>query len=314
MRENPLPKWVSKALMILERDPRIGTKLPLEWSSWEEEELGCGHYGCVLQLTDAPDIVLKLTTDVSEVAFIEAALSLEYFPPGIVEYFEVLRVDMTYRKRPIYAVWRQEAESVGIPRIFEMGFKNLVGDPNEGIEVEWRDTPIFHHEYREMQQMINELMAFKWCAKHVRKVLKNAANPLRTLQEARKLEGWAWKRRTVDFSLSDGVYSPTNLEGFMRHLKGPYRLAASLLACENIAQFMHTSSRFGSTIGDAFEFYLDKGILLADVHTNNVGVIEYRDEYADRRSTTWAITDPGHAVFLTTKYGENNFPFPKRST
>ena len=64
----------------------------------------------------------------------------------------------------------------------------------------------------------------------------------------------------------------------------------------------------------AFEFYLDKGILLADVHTNNVGVIEYRDEYADRHSTTWAITDPGHAVFLTTKFGENNFPFPKRST
>jgi len=221
---------------------------------------------------------------------------------------------MTYRKRPIYAVWRQEAESVGIPRIFQMGFKNLVGDPNEGIEVEWRDTPIFYHEHLDMQQFFNEIGAFSWCADKARGVLKNAVDPWLSLQKAKELKDWAWQLTGgVDFTVQKRPSTP-DWESLLRRVTGPYRLAAAISTCEKIAFWMNTSSRFGSTIGTAFEFYLDKGILLADVHKDNVGVIEYRDEFATRRSTTWAITDPGHAVFLTTEYGENNFPFPKRST
>ena len=51
---------------------RVGTGLmPTESDSanWKFEELGCGHYGCVLA-TESPGTVIKLTTDMSEAAFV----------------------------------------------------------------------------------------------------------------------------------------------------------------------------------------------------------------------------------------------------
>lgn len=39
------------------------------------EELGCGHYGCVMP-TDDPEVVCKITSDATEAVFIAAAMTL----------------------------------------------------------------------------------------------------------------------------------------------------------------------------------------------------------------------------------------------
>ena len=51
-------------------------------------------------------------------------------------------------------------------------------------------------------------------------------------------------------------------------------------------------------IGQAFSYFFDHGILLADVHYNNLGKIHPRSDDFDQTELYWAITDPGHAVFV----------------
>jgi hypothetical protein len=48
-------------------------------------------------------------------------------------------------------------------------------------------------------------------------------------------------------------------------------------------------------VGQTFSFYLKRGVVLADVHINNVGLVKRA------RKTLLVITDPGHAVFLQSK-------------
>lgn len=52
------------------------------------------------------------------------------------------------------------------------------------------------------------------------------------------------------------------------------------------------------TAGEALLFYMDRGIVLADVHTNNVGFVVRGNQ------ARAVVTDPGHAVFLTDKYDD----------
>jgi hypothetical protein len=53
-------------------------------------------------------------------------------------------------------------------------------------------------------------------------------------------------------------------------------------------------------IGSALRYYLEQGLLLADVHANNVGKVE--------RTSGWVITDPGHAVPLEQRWAVVNVP------
>jgi len=48
----------------------------------------------------------------------------------------------------------------------------------------------------------------------------------------------------------------------------------------------------GYLVGQALDFYLERGLLLADVHANNVGEVT-RDGY---HGPILVITDPGHLV------------------
>jgi hypothetical protein len=70
---------------------------------------------------------------------------------------------------------------------------------------------------------------------------------------------------------------------------------------------MSTSSATTYGVGRALDYCLDRGVLLCDVHGNNVGKIECDpEEYPGDLS--WGITDPGHAVFLTRQWAELTVP------
>jgi hypothetical protein len=80
---------------------------------------------------------------------------------------------------------------------------------------------------------------------------------------------------------------------FIDRFRGAQMLAASLRACGVLAEMMGSTAT-SDLVGQALEYYLDQNVLLADVHANNVGLVE-REDYT---KPIWVITDPGHAVFL----------------
>ena len=235
-------------------------------------ELGCGHYGCVFS-TSEPGIVFKISTDSSEVEFVKAALKIGDRPAGIVRYHAVLEVEGTHRKRRAFVVWREEA--------FDVGHVSRPADLPGGLG----DDP------RSRSEWLRYHKAYVFAARYVHETSTKATWAKR-LDEARRHEGWAWKNVIWE----DGL--PVERLGFhpqfTRYLPSQ-RLAAALRICAISFELMeHTN--FAPDVGGALGFYLDHGILLADVHLQNVGRVRRRDEYGEREIVV--ITDPGHAVFI----------------
>ena len=110
--------------------------------------------------------------------------------------------------------------------------------------------------------------------------------------EAKRAEQWA--RNNVIWE--DGL--PSEARGmypaFTRY-STTHRLAAALRICEICFELMeHTN--YAPDVGSALGFYLDNGILLADVHMQNIGRVKRDEGYGLEGRIV--ITDPGHAVFL----------------
>jgi hypothetical protein len=82
-------------------------------------------------------------------------------------------------------------------------------------------------------------------------------------------------------------------------LTGARRIAVALRACDLIAELMQNTDGC-DLIGSALRYYLGEGILLADVHANNVGKVA--------RTSGWVITDPGHAVGLEERWRNVSVP------
>jgi hypothetical protein len=270
-RSNPAaPPWAKKAERLLDYSGvRQG------WApTTSTDALGCGHYGCVYALPD-PGVVLKFTSDPTEVSFIKRAMEIGDWPEGIVEYYAVREVEMTYRKRPIFAIWRESAFSVGLP---SSGY----GRPKD-------------YEEQSMAHFHKRLQQFKEHAARFKQMIDKKKGAARSafLAEIDSLEQWAWDHIALEDA--EGRSRPEGW-GYMyarlESQRGARRAAASLRACRILAEMM-ANEYLSDLVGGALDFYLDNGILLADVHANNVGQV-HRDGYDQ-----WVITDPGHAVELS---------------
>jgi hypothetical protein len=237
-------------------------------------ELGTGNYGAVYE-TDDPGVVFKVTSDPTEAKFIRAATPLG-FPDGIVEYKAIIDFEGTFRRRGTYGIWREAAISVGIPYL------------NWGKSSDYED--------RSLKAFSDFLRHFKQNAAFARDTLKRAKDPAKTYAEAKRFEQWAYENVGIEETVTRevaGVYGTHNY--YASKFKGAQRVAVGLQACVVIAQNMeHTY--LSDLVGGALTFYLENGILLADVHGDNVGRVD-REDY-DEGQGPWVITDPGHAVFL----------------
>jgi hypothetical protein len=276
MRGNP--PWADKALKknwpsIAEIAREKGLPLPVGESSGKWDELGCGHYGCVLE-TEDDAVVFKLTSDPTEAAFIQAAAPLGW-PAGIVEYFALAELDFTFRRRPVWAIWREAAFDVG----------QL--EPPYGADR--RD-----YEVRSRREFGALLDRFRTHADRFRTALKRTKRPVRVLAEAKELSDWAW--RAVGYDEARGDADVWRKFAFLDNQRGAYRLASSWRACEIIAEYM-ANTYLADSVGGALEYYLTANILLADVHGGNIGKAMGRESY-DEGEGPWVITDPGHAVFV----------------
>ena len=217
--------------------------------------------------TKDPNIVCKITSDVTEAVFIAAALSLPEFPEGIVRYEAVYELPgAKHRNRPVFVLWREAAESTGVRYNYS------------GVDYETRSKKL----------LVRYLGLFKDAAGVARDALRASSEIDSLLTSAKSLETEAHNLISeIDLE------HQSSLTSALTRFRGPLRVAAALRACEELATLME-NTYLCDAVGGALSYYLDKGILLADVHQANVGTVS--------RLTAPVITDPGHAVGLEAKW------------
>jgi Sec-independent protein translocase protein TatA len=284
LRANETP-WVDKALRpVWGRVEAAAPKrawLPKSDSGSSKKmkvvEYGCGHYGCVMP-TEDDEIVFKLTSDLTEAQFVAAALKIGDQPDGLVRYEAIYELPgVSHRGRPLFIIWREAATHVGLPIIY----------PGEKYD----------YERNALRLLGRFLDQFKQAAADVRERLKSG-DMEQKLREAERHKQHAWEA-TMEF---DWERAHSNeVQRALSHLRGSDRLALGLAICRSLTEVM--GNTYGSDlIGDTLGFYLERGILLADVHRYNVGT-------TPRSGKTYVITDPGHAVFLDPKLAYTRIPW-----
>ena len=292
MIENP--RWVDRALkQCAEEVQKVARNngLPMPVGGPRFKELGCGHYGCVLP-TEDDSIVFKLTSDRTEGEFLRRTLSNEMsiqdpedYQWGMVIYHAVVELDFTYRNKPVYAIWREEASNIGglIPTFGEL--RTFDG--------------------QEKKASLAHLTLFLIGASSARDTLKRASNPRQTLRNARLRADWA--HGYVMEHWVDAVRNQMQDQYYYRRdpwtaVKSADRVAVGLALCEAVIMYLQTSDRYLGSVGFVLDHFFGQGIILADVHANNIGQVVrefaiYDDEDVEV-DEIWAITDPGHAFFL----------------
>lgn len=265
---NPLPTWVRKTLR--EIAPAISRLGPLHMPLIRGDQEWCGHYGCVFE-TGFPDRVMKITSDPAEAQFVVASRQIQK-PRGIVQYYEIFKVPgVTVRGRPVHVLWRQRAERVG--------------ELHGRFVYDWREKS---RERTDLDEGATALFRFRDFAAEVR-----AASRQGELKQVR--EGWKIYEQAPYWGEGMDLWNEP-AGPVLRRWRGAQRMAVLLAAAFHNAFFLETSSSFFSLVGEALRHYLEEGILLADVHLNNIGWAPVLEEEPSFEG--WIITDPGHAVFL----------------
>jgi hypothetical protein len=283
----PNPPWANTILSdnfdaIVERVgiDKLPTPLSVEGrrKAKKFEELGDGHYGAVFP-TATPGLVFKLTSDPSEANFVAAWLSMKLeddMPMGIVQYEGVWKIpEARRRNRPVFVILREEAQDVG----------SLMtrATMKEGVK---------HREMEHKVRLVSErMMQFKKWASIARDRLK----PSMDRNELKALEDWsedAVSYGEVEEKEAKDIRVPS-------HISGIRAVAYAMRAAHIIADSM-VQEDVGYMIGEVLGFCIDQGILLADVHLGNIGLVK-RQEY---KMPIWAITDPGHMVALDPKWDD----------
>jgi hypothetical protein len=225
-------------------------------------EYGSGHYGSVLPTRD-PQVVLKVTSDPAEAQFVAYASSIGSFPEGLVKYFRIVELPGSFRSRSIFAIWREAAHHVGL-----YVYGNQVP---ELLNVDKRTATEGREYLRRFKDTGHEV--FMWLKKH--------PGSLAQIQQSAE---------TVDYDdvsefVTQGKISP--------RFRGAQKIALFYAALEPMTEWMYNTDDI-TYVGQALGFYLERGVLLADVHANNVGLVD-RPGF---NGPIAVITDPGHAVFL----------------
>lgn len=274
----------------------VGSTRPKKYK--HVEEYGCGHYGCVMP-TNEPGLVCKLTSDVTEARFVVKAITLGH-TAGIVEYKNIYALQGLTRssgwgnKRPLFILWRTEAESVGEWRYRDTHPRDA--NTNYGIQVErvadsllsaflrWaslardyiqprlRAISLNHHDAQRKQTA--------GIAEHKWGMPVAWADPSWLNQAREEFLKKVWKAYETSEAAHDMPMSR------LHNLKGLPKVGTALRTCLYIAQEMSGNPSL-YRVGEALAYYLEEGILLADVHANNLG-LDAEGEVI--------ITDPGHAV------------------
>lgn len=293
------PAWTVRVLRdhwsrILEHVPPAWMPVNTPLKRWHFQEYGCGHYGCVMPTSD-PDVVCKVTTDVTEAGFVAIAKTLDYYPSGLVQYHKVLALPgTTHRNRPLFILWRATAYDVGALKCHGVSHPSkfreaLTPDEYQAAERRYWDE----HNQVVFCRYLTLFNAFAGVARDSLK--KNFSLAI----AAKNYEDWAWdiSAEWGDAELLPRYGEPSTAFKRLRTYRGAQRVGLALRGAELLTEHMQNSAA-SYLVGEALRFYFMRGILLADVHINNIG----KAPVEDHRDREWVITDPGHAVVLDDRY------------
>jgi len=261
MRTQSNPAWTNSILKtsfqrIAEAAPR--SAMPLSTDVLDErtgkmkrgwKEYGTGHYGTVFP-TNTEGLVMKITSDPTEAAFVAAYLSLptRERPNGIVGYHAVVQITgVTKNNRPVYVIWRDEAQHVGVSALGA------------------------------------------W--------VRNSRDPGYYMRSHRISINLLWDAKLIGDKIKNLLKKPTSTpSGQHRRAQTLERLIDSFQERTGLMQ----SEPMAIEVGRAMDDMLHNGLLLADVHANNIGMPT--GETLNDIGETCIITDPGHAVALDDRY------------
>jgi hypothetical protein len=264
--------------------PDYNPQVDVSRVTYEWDELGCGSFGCVYAI-DKKNVVCKITRDPTEIQFVTTSLKLGESPSGIVEYHRIIQLPYMYRKKPVYAIWREEAHNVG----------NL-------------------SRYDHRSWLV--VAAFKSWGSFAKEIIDKSTMKDKLTMLARRVvyyrDSEFFADPITDWYISVG-FDPENKRKFyfgdyfefvrvfrseFKSIKGIDAAAVAIVFCEKIAEHMWQTPEV-NLIGETLMFYLKHGILLADVHQENIGQVIREENYNE---PVWVITDPGHMVYLGQKY------------
>lgn len=222
---------------------------------------GCGAWGCVYP-TKNKDVVLKLTLDYHEALYASATHYFGESPEGISKHYAVAQTSSRLYKKPVFAIWR---ESVYLP----------------GKAYEWYpgvDRSIVARFIKTLHACSHfSLVAHASCERGVT-ALSKSVPPMPT--------------STKDIETMDAAAETSSgARFFCEGMRGGRRLAFALSAFRRYAE-IGAKEGFASTIFEALIWYLERGVVLADVHSGNVGIARRGD------ADVPVIFDPGHACII----------------
>lgn len=236
----------------------------------EVVELGCGAYGCVLP-TDDKDVVLKITTDATEFELVSKILpEVGGAPEGLVRYYAWAelhgKVNLGGKgEHTAYALWRESASDIGELGRLLLEAERAAGGVRGGAKRQ-------HDLLSEQQRAATEAYV----------LLASADNPDRLYMEAIHHH-------------DDVPGAPLSVDPRYLRRQQPTARALALLinyfrAC--VAGLGEDRTAALALVGHALQHMFERGILVADVHTENVGRVKRGDQ------KVWVITDPGNVAVL----------------
>lgn len=299
---------IAQALLREGKDP--ATWMPIDAPqivppvSSNPKEFGCGHYGCVYA-TEMPNIVIKLTSDKTEAFFVSVYMHLinnGWQPPqGIVRYYGIYDISgATYRSNPVYVLWREEAYNVGVP-----AWKN------EMIRAKGDDKYA-----RRMADVTGSLIAtYKRISSEIYQLFKNSLRNRQPEEAVELMQGqvamvdskWGVYSDLYERIWEEGIvptYYPRDDEWFnvMVRAKSDNKPSWLLYVSNLVADEMENNDG-AHLIGQAFKEFYEQGMLLADVHLNNIGYV-HRPDDPEWQPSAPVITDPGHVIPLNVAIAE----------
>lgn len=255
--------WVEALLptIIDEIEANVAPNYLPKWNYAEDkyQQYGCGYYGCVLP-THTKGVVLKLTTDPTEVLFVtNALLGDQDITRGMVRYHAIRQVlGGWHREHFVYAIWREEITPwVGTAAATKK--LDALYDPLSQIYSCYRNTGT----------------PFYW---------------MRLLHRAAELEDEA--RAQMRRAPGHGRYTLPWVQFTVHDTADEYALKVAKLLVyldQELRALPETPAFF-----DAMRAYYEHGWLFADVRADNVGQRWATSE----RPAELVIADPGHAVPL----------------
>ena len=237
-------------------------KIIARLSGKKKKRQGFKEYGSghygTIYPTQTEGVVCKITTDASEAKFIANAISLKKWPDGITKY---------------YAVFRFKDKRYKKRPVFIL-WRDEVHPPQLGMSDESTLITLTHN--------------VKDIAHQARRVLiRGNKNIPEEYPENMQIDVDAFNKAT-------GALRWIN--SFPRAPRA-YRLAAYMdalrMGCRDIMSWSYAFKP-----GEAMWFYIEHGMLLADVHANNIM----------KGPEGWIISDPGHMVELDNRYSNVQVP------